>query len=301
MKFTRVFILKVLTSKHESTNPAEINFIEALRETIINHSYVDMIISLFLTMIIILTKFNDNTNLIYSESVNFYLIAKLNLSIIVYYIFIEHLNGLDVNDINTPRLFVEYFHIFKAILHFVKNILCIASYLLSLMFCYIYGFQKLTMNKEEISFAYILLLEFYNFYCAFRFCYFLIKIIINICLIPIYLSSILLAFVEDSFNKQVNRIVNTQQYQGRSSLRSQGRSSEIDESCSICLISFKIDDYTSTLPCSRRHTFHTKCLEKWFLNTVTCPLCRSDFHNNIDLNVNYNDNRVLSDLNQRLL
>jgi hypothetical protein len=301
MKFTRFFILKVLTHKHISANPAEASFIEAFKQVFINHPYVDMMISLLLTMIILFTKFNDNNDLINIESVNFFLIVKLNLGTLVYYFFAEHLDSLDINDITMPRVFMDYYHTYKGILYLVKNVLCITSYLLSLIFCYIYGYQKLTINKEEVSSAHILILEFYNFYCAFRFCYFLVKIIINICLIPLYVTSVLLGYTEDNFNKQLNTIVNTQQYRGRSSISSNGRLSEIDESCSICLISFNIDDYTSTLPCSRRHTFHTKCLEKWFLTTVTCPLCRSDFHNNIDLSINNNDNRILNDLNQRLL
>ena len=38
----------------------------------------------------------------------------------------------------------------------------------------------------------------------------------------------------------------------------------------------------STLPCNKRHMFHTYCLEKWFYNTVSCPLCRSNFSDKIE-------------------
>ena len=299
MKFTRFFILKVLTHKQVSVNPNEANFIEIFKEVVINHPYIDMMLSLLLSIVVILTNYAENI-IVYSENVNYYLLVKINIATLVYYFFTEHLDGLDINDNTTPKIFLTYYHTFKGVLYFIKNILCITSYLLSIVFCYIYGYQKLLINKDDLPTAHILILEFYNFFCAFRFCYFLLKIVMNICLIPLYLSSILLGISEDNFNIKLNNVVNTEQYYGRTSIRSQGRLSEIDESCSICLISFNIDDYTSTLPCSRRHKFHTKCLEKWFLTTVTCPLCRSDFQNNIDLNIN-NEARVLADLNQRLL
>jgi hypothetical protein len=300
MKFTRFFILKVLTHRHISVNPNEANFIEIFKEVIVNHPYIDMMLSLILSLVIMLTKFTDDSILIY-ECINYYLIVKLNITTLIYYFFYEHLDGLNVNDNSIPKLFTTYYHTFKGILYFVKNILCITSYFLSIIYCYIYGYQKLTINKEDFLAAHILILEFFNFYCAFRFCYFLIKIVANVCLIPLYFTSIFLGVVEDNFNKQLNNVVNTQQYTGRSSIRSQGRLSEIDESCSICLISFNIDDYTSTLPCSRRHTFHTKCLEKWFLTTVSCPLCRSDFQSSIELNIINDNPREISDFNQRLL
>jgi hypothetical protein len=299
MKFTRFFILRILTHKHISTNPNEASFIEIFKEVIVNHPYIDMMLSFLLSLVILFTKFTDNFILDLSERVNYYLIVKLNIATLIYYIFAEHLDGLDINYI--PKLFVTNYHAFKGILYFAKNILCIMSYFLSIIFCYIYGYQKLTFNKDDLPAAHILILEFYNFYCAFRFCYFLIKIVVNVCLIPLYFTSIILGFVEDNFNKKLNNMVNTQQYSGRSSIRSQGRLSEIDESCSICLISFNKDDYTSTLPCSRRHTFHTKCLEKWFLTTVTCPLCRSDFQSSIELNIINDNPRVISDISQRLL
>jgi hypothetical protein len=299
MKFTRFFILKVLTHKHISVNPNEANFIEVFKEIVINHPYIDMMLSLLLSTILILTNYTHNV-IVYSESVNYYLIVKMNIATLVYYLFSEHLDGLDINDNSIPKLFITFYHTFKGCIYFIKNILCITSYLLSIVFCYIYGYQKLLINRDELPSHHILILEFYNFYCAFRFCYFLIKIVMNICLIPLYMASILLGISEDNFNIKLNNVVNTQQYAGRSSIRSQGRLSEIDESCSICLISFNLDDYTSTLPCSRRHKFHTKCLEKWFLTTVSCPLCRSDFQSNIDL-INNNENRVFIDLNQRLL
>ena len=124
----------------------------------------------------------------------------------------------------------------------------------------------------------------FNFYSLFRMCFYLIKAFINFSLIPIYISSIYLGYIEDKFNEQLNNLCNTREYHGRQSLRSQGsnlRTSEIDDSCSICLNPFNIGDTISTLPCSKRHTFHTICLEEWFYSNVSCPLCRCDFNDKI--------------------
>jgi len=302
MKFTRLFILKVLTFKNEYSNSNEANFMELFREIIINHPDIDLSLSLIMSIIVLLTSISNNDNFLNSESTNFYLIIKINITVLMYYFFLEYIDHIVNNQIKLPFLFINYYHTFKALFNFVKNILCIISYFQSIIFCYFYSQQKSKLHKQDFLIVHFLILEFYQFYSAFRFCYFLVKVFINICLIPLYISSIFLGLVEDNFNKKLNDVVNTKQYTGRRSIKPVGRISEIDESCSICLISFKYQDYISTLPCSRRHTFHTRCLEKWFLNTVTCPLCRSDFHNSIELNLNNQDrSRVMVDLNQQLL
>ena len=119
-------------------------------------------------------------------------------------------------------------------------------------------------------------------------------------MIPLYISSVFLGFVEDNFNLELNNIINTREYKGRDS-------KIIEDSCAICLGGFYIGDTISTLPCNKFHSFHTICLEEWFYTNVCCPLCRSDFNdkirklipnnNNNNNNENQNNNNDLNNFN----
>lgn len=187
--------------------------------------------------------------------------------------------------IQLPLIIFKHWHAFKSILHFLKILMSISTYFFSILFCLLYADQKHKLDKEKYLLIHLLLLDFFEFYSGFRVCYFLMKIFINIFLLPVYASAIILGFTEDKFNEKLNNLINTRYYTGRSSIKS-GRVSEMEEYCAICLNSFQVEETVSSLPCSRRHIFHTSCLEKWFINTVSCPLCRSDFHNSIELFVN---------------
>ncbi|XP_055034329.2 RING finger protein 148 isoform X1 [Misgurnus anguillicaudatus] len=45
-----------------------------------------------------------------------------------------------------------------------------------------------------------------------------------------------------------------------------------DISCVICTDLFKHDEQVTVLPC--RHLYHKKCIEPWFLEHPTCPMCK---------------------------
>ncbi len=45
-----------------------------------------------------------------------------------------------------------------------------------------------------------------------------------------------------------------------------------DEICSICLENYRKKEKMIRLNC--HHIFHTQCIQDWFLNKNTCPLCR---------------------------
>lgn len=207
--------------------------------------------------------------------------------------------------IKLPDIVNENYHLFKASLHLLKIIFSISSYFLALLFCVLYSDHKLKIDKNKNLQIHLFTLDFYDFYSGFRLCYFLVKLFINILLLPVYLSAVILAIIEDRFNHKLNNLVNTKHYAGRTSIKNvtNGRASELEEYCSICLNPFQLEELVSTLPCSRRHTFHTICLEKWFLTTVTCPLCRSDFQTSVDFIINPNSNREMRpfDLEQSLL
>ena len=186
--------------------------------------------------------------------------------------------------ITLPQIIFQYWHTFNSIFHFLKNSLFLLNYGCSIIFWQLFINQRQLMNNKDYFKFHFFFLELFNFYSLFKMCFYLIKAFINFSLIPIYISSIYLGYIEDKFNEQLNNLCNTREYHGRQSLRSQGSNlitSEIDDSCSICLNPFNIGDTISTLPCSKRHTFHTICLEEWFYSNVSCPLCRCDFNDKI--------------------
>lgn len=45
-----------------------------------------------------------------------------------------------------------------------------------------------------------------------------------------------------------------------------------DDTCAICLQSFRSQDETALLRCP--HTFHWHCLQPWLVVKNQCPLCR---------------------------
>ena len=45
-----------------------------------------------------------------------------------------------------------------------------------------------------------------------------------------------------------------------------------NNNCVVCLSEFQIGDIISALPCC--HIFHTECIQNWFRNELTCPVCK---------------------------
>ena len=45
-----------------------------------------------------------------------------------------------------------------------------------------------------------------------------------------------------------------------------------NEECIICQENYKLNEGKRILPC--KHTFHKKCVDKWFINNNECPMCR---------------------------
>jgi hypothetical protein len=46
------------------------------------------------------------------------------------------------------------------------------------------------------------------------------------------------------------------------------------EVCTICLCDLDSQQPQCVLQCT--HTFHTSCIQRWLLDHVTCPICRSE-------------------------
>jgi hypothetical protein len=317
MKFTRIFLLKALCSREDRSNTD--NPFQIFKDLIISHPNIDLALTLILSFLLLITKYTTDIDYIYSHGLNVYFITTSNFISLSYYFILDtldkysskkmikntsiiqensnsntdHLISSGNTNFQLPLIVFDNWHLIKTSLHFVKILITILSYFLSLYFCVLFSGHKNVIDKEKYLLMHLLILEFYEFYSGFRVCYFLIKFLINIFLLPVYISSLILGFYEDRFNENLNKLVNTKLYTGRTSIKSppNGRVSELEEYCSICLNSFKIDEFVSSLPCSRRHTFHTNCLEKWFLTTVTCPLCRSDFQDSIAISNELRESR----------
>lgn len=45
-----------------------------------------------------------------------------------------------------------------------------------------------------------------------------------------------------------------------------------ETTCSICLGDFETGETLRVLPC--KHEFHAECIDTWFKEKITCPLCR---------------------------
>lgn len=53
------------------------------------------------------------------------------------------------------------------------------------------------------------------------------------------------------------------------------------DQCPICQIDFSSGDMYRNLPC--KHKFHSYCIDKWFEGHITCPICRANIEDLIDL------------------
>ena len=57
---------------------------------------------------------------------------------------------------------------------------------------------------------------------------------------------------------------------------------EVDEShvgdqCQVCQEEFKVGKLMKQLDCGGRHSFCSGCIDQWFANHKTCPICRHNF------------------------
>ena len=231
-----------------------------------------------------LPNLNNDANLscsdkIFSNIYNFHIKA-------INYLINNYANNylLDKNKkkISIFQLITKYPHTINSIFHLLKFILFLLSFGLSFSFWIIYSSLEKSLKKYYFNSCNLFVGELVELYCIFRILFFSIKIIYNIILAPIYFSAIYLGYIEDQYNEKLNDLINTRTYTNKKCLISRDSinkidQSEIDDTCAICLCSYIKGDIISTLPCSKRHSFHTFCLEEWFHNNLCCPLCRCDF------------------------
>ena len=51
----------------------------------------------------------------------------------------------------------------------------------------------------------------------------------------------------------------------------------VGEQCVICMEEIEIGRNMMRLNCDGHHTFCQVCIERWFANHKTCPICRHEF------------------------
>ena len=254
-------------------------------------------------------NFGSSKNYIFNEGNKFNIINNKKDYIEVYYESILSLigeeNDIDINNKNKKfslyKIIIKYPHTISSIFHLIKNISFLLSFGLSFAFWILFSSLRPELRNYSFNIINIFLGECLELYTLFRLCFFFIKIIFNFVLSPLYISAIYLGYYEDKFNVKLNDLIKTRFYTGKRCLISRDsinkvKESEIDDSCAICLSIYLNGDVISTLPCSKRHSFHTYCLEEWFHTNVCCPLCRCDFSSEIGIylpnqqNINNNAN-----------
>ena len=227
-----------------------------------------------------------------------YLIKKLNNYLTKNQKFIE-----DKQDkLSLYLIIIKYPHTLSSVIHLIKFLLFLFSFGLSFLFWIFYVPNKMKLKEYSFNVINIFIGNCLSLYCLFRICYFLIKYVFSLIVCPIYLSSIYLGYYEDKINETLNELINTRIYIDESSLISRDslnkfKKDEILTSCSICLENFIKGDVISTLPCSKRHTFHSYCLEEWFYSNILCPLCRYDFTKEFGMLFPDNNNNNNDDAN----
>ena len=63
--------------------------------------------------------------------------------------------------------------------------------------------------------------------------------------------------------------------------------SDVGDQCSICMEDYEIGRNIMRLNCDGKHAFCQVCIEGWFADHNTCPLCRHIFWNNNSENSKY--------------
>ena len=278
MKLTRIFLLKSYEKDYkdfDNTDPAK-----SLMKLIITNQNIDNLILFFLSFIYTISIGFINSSF-YDKifiKLYLYLIKKLNN-----YLSKNKLYIIDnQNELSLYLIIIKYPHTLGSFIHLVKFLLFAFTFGLSFTFWILYIPYKLQLGQYSFNVINIFIGEFLSLYCLFRLCYFFIKFIVSFLFSPAYFSCLYLGYYEDKINEKLNELINTRIYTDESCLVSRDSMNKFQKdetitSCSICLENYVKGDVISTLPCSKRHTFHSYCLEEWFLSNILCPLCRYDF------------------------
>ena len=63
----------------------------------------------------------------------------------------------------------------------------------------------------------------------------------------------------------------------RQFLQYEADESHVEDQCQVCLEKFKVGRLIKQLDCGGRHFFCSDCIDQWFANHKTCPICRHVF------------------------
>lgn len=248
-----------------------------------------------------------NTN-IFSITFIFILVIILNEIVLKVKLY---LNQFDLNN-KILYYFKGNYHLIRITIIVFSQFLYLVNYFVSLLVLFEYN----TLRKEiwkEFNFFIVLLMEIYGLILTFRLLIQILKVVFVIFMIPLLISSILLSYHEDLFNKRINKIIKTvikksslrdnkiknnipfekekdKENEKIESLKDENELKDINENlnsiskrsslqitCAICLCDIVDMNIISILPCSNYHSYHTICLQEWFNSNTSCPICRKDF------------------------
>lgn len=82
-------------------------------------------------------------------------------------------------------------------------------------------------------------------------------------------KSIFIIKKKSIYNQLKNRLEHYKKIKGNDNI--------LDKECPICLEKYKIGEYKRKLHFCN-HIFHKKCIDKWFINNIKCPICRTDYY-----------------------
>ena len=76
-------------------------------------------------------------------------------------------------------------------------------------------------------------------------------------------------------NELLNKGLSTERIQ--QFLQFEADESHEGDQCQVCQEEFKVGKLMKQLDCGGRHSFCSGCIDQWFANHKTCPICRHVF------------------------
>ena len=76
-------------------------------------------------------------------------------------------------------------------------------------------------------------------------------------------------------NELLNKGLSTERIQ--QFLQFEADESHVGDQCQVCLEEIKVGRLMKQLDCGGRHSFCRGCIDQWFANHKTCPICRHNF------------------------
>ncbi|KAL3108688.1 hypothetical protein niasHT_017603 [Heterodera trifolii] len=97
-----------------------------------------------------------------------------------------------------------------------------------------------------------------------------------------WVENALINFHQKIVSKAVKKVINTipvHTFEGFEGDGSGNRPNNGFTGCPICLAAYKTGEKVRTLPCNKKHQFHSECVDPWIEKQNNCPSCRAKVFN----------------------